>query len=99
MSSIIDITSSGNNTVISGIAGQVITVYGMFFQCGAATTITFYNGSTALTGPMAFTAGGGLNVFFGDSTPIFTLTAGSALVINVSGLLPQVGGFIYYTQG
>ncbi len=99
MSSVINITSSGDNTVIAGVAGQVITVYGMFFQCGAATTITFKNGTTDLTGPMAFVSGGGLNVFFGDSTPIFTLSAGNSLIISVTGLLPQVGGFIYYTQG
>lgn len=99
MSGIINISTSGNNTVVAGVAGETITVYGMFFQCGAATTVTFYNGTTAITGPMAFTSGGGLNVFFGDSTPIFTLSPGNSFIINVSGLLPQVGGFMYYTQG
>lgn len=99
MAGSIDISSSGSNTVVAGIPGEVITIYGMFFQCGASTTITFYDGSTALTGPMAFTAGGGLNVFFGDSTPIFTLGEGDSFIIDVTGLLPQVGGFIYYTQG
>lgn len=99
MSGIINISSSGDNTVIAGVAGEIITVYGMFFQCGAATTITFKNGTSALSGPMSFVSGGGLNVFFGDSTPIFTLSSGSSFIVNASGLFPQVGGFIYYTQG
>lgn len=97
---VINISSDGNNTVVAGISGQTITVFAIFFQCGASTTLTFKSGSsTNLTGPMAFTAGGGMNIFFGDSTPIFTLNEGDALVINVSGLLPQVGGSVFYSQG
>jgi hypothetical protein len=95
----INITTAGDNVVVAGISGQVITVYSLFFQCGAATTITFKSGSTSLTGPMAFIAGGGFNLFFGDSIYIFTCGVGQSFIINTSGLLPQVGGALLYTQG
>ena len=96
---IIDVTSAGDTVLLAGIPGQQILIYSMFFQCSVTSTITFKSDTTLLSGPMAFVAGGGANMFFDVNIPIFSCGIGESFIMNVSGLLPAVGGGFYYSQG
>ena len=91
-SSIIDISSTGDNTVVSGTASQSIKVYKMFLAASATVGMVFKDGTTGrLTGTM-FVTSFSLDE---DREPWFTLTSGSAFVINLSGTT-QVSGRVYY---
>ena len=92
----INITSAGTHTVIANSPGNIITVFGMFFQCSVSSTITVKSDINALTGSMSFPAGGGFNLFWGDSNSIFQTGVGEDFIFTVTGLLPTIGGQILY---
>ena len=95
---IINFSSSGNNTIVVGVIYKLIRVYKIFFIVGAATNITPQDGaSTALTGPMDFSANEGMVLDF-DDVAWYTLSFGNDFVINSSNAV-QVSGRVYYTQG
>src|SRR5271170_937446 len=77
----INLNSSGNNTLVAGVAGKIIRVYRLFFIVTSSTSITFQDASTALTGPMAFAANGGMVLDF-DTKPWFTVAKGDSWVLN-----------------
>lgn len=91
----INCSSTGDNIVITGNSiTPNIQVVGLYFQCGAATTVTIKQGTTAATGPMNFPLGGGLNlpnngnVYFqcGSGTNfVLSLQIGLLGTINVAG--------------
>ena len=56
---VISYSTSGDKTVIAAVTGKRIVVTGALIVCGAAVTLTFKSGSTAVIGPMTFAAGGG----------------------------------------
>ena len=96
-STIIDISSSGNNTVITGVSGEVIRIWKLFFVCNAAVNITFRDGaSDNLTGVMNFLANGSMVLDF-DQEPWYVLTSGNDFVINLSAG-QQVSGRVYFTR-
>lgn len=93
----INISALGTSVVITGVAGKRIQVYGLFFQCSILTNVTVKSGTTALTGPMSFLAGGGLNLNpFSDV--YFEVAEGENFVFQLAGLTGQVGGMVTYVQ-
>lgn len=88
----LDTTSS---TAISGVAGQVIRVYAMFFSM-ASSTITFKDGSTALTG--AITTTQMILDMHPSLHPRFECSSGNDFTITLGGS-QQVSGTIWYTIG
>lgn len=99
----IDISTSGDHTLIAGVANEVIKVYRLFFYPAAAVSVIYKDGSTALTGAIALNPGTanntpGFQVLDLDYHPWFTCSAGANFVLNLSGAV-QVSGAIYYTQG
>lgn len=92
----INFSASGNNTVITGSPNTKIKVLQMFFGVGAADTIQFYSGSTAISGPITFAAAGS---FFMDyiQLPLQTVNDGDSFIIN-SGTAVAVGGTVWYIQ-
>jgi|KBSSwiStaDraftv2_1062776.scaffolds.fasta_scaffold259074_2 hypothetical protein len=93
---VINASSASDNTIVAGVATQCILVFKIFFVASAATTVTFKDGSTALTGAITLTAGGSF-VLDLDSEPWFIATAGNAFVIAQSGTA-QLSGRAYYKQ-
>lgn len=86
----IDPTSSG---VVSAVTGQRIEVMDYAFLCDtAATTVTIYSGTTAISGPMTFDANGGIS--HGSDIPSLTTNAGEALIMVAS--TGNVNGHIAY---
>ena len=95
---VINYSTSGDKTVIAAVAGKRIVVTGALVVCGAAVTLVFKSGSTAITGPMAFAAGGG---FGRDARPdgyLFRTDAGQALVLNLSADAAVGGCLTYYLE-
>jgi hypothetical protein len=94
----INFTASGDNTVIAaGGTGRVNRVYRLFLVVGAATSITFKHGATALSGPIPLPANGAITLDF-EAEPWFECADNEAFVINSSAGV-QVSGTIYFTQG
>lgn len=92
----IDFTSTGDNTVVAGSGSLVTKVYRLFFTVSTATTVTFKQGATSLTGAMTLSAGGAVVLdLTGD--PWFTSSAGQGFIISQTGTA-QISGRVYYTQ-
>ncbi len=93
---VIDVASSGDNTLVAAISGQKIRVLSYAFLCDAATIVRFESGAsgTALTGQMSFAAMGGISVPF---SPVghFETVAGDLLNLELDGA-NQVSGHITY---
>lgn len=92
----INASSTGDNTIVAAVATKCTLVFKIFFVSSAATTVTFKDGSTALTGAITLTAGGSF-VLDLDSEPWFIATAGNAFIISQSGTA-QLSGRAYYKQ-
>jgi len=98
LSSVINIATSGNTTVIPGTTGKVTRVYALTLTAASPVSATFQNGvSIALSGPMNLVAGVPLTLPF-TSQPYFTTSAGNDFVINLSAGGVEVAGTAYYQQ-
>jgi hypothetical protein len=93
----INFSASGDNTVVAGAAGLGIYVFKYFLVVGAATNLTFKDGTTALTGAIPLVANMSM-VFDFDTRPWYSTASGNALIIN-SSVAVQVSGRVYYLQG
>ena len=80
----------------AGITGSIIRVYKLFLVVGAATNITFEDGTTALCGALPLAANGSVTLDL-DGQPWFTCSRANNFTIGNSGNL-QVSGAVYYTQ-
>lgn len=90
----IDFASSGDQAIVAAVTSKTTKVYALFMVCSAATTITFKDGSTTLTGAMTLTAGGSITL---DLSGIawFTGTANTAFNINSANAVQCSGRFYY----
>jgi hypothetical protein len=92
-------SSNGDNTIVSGVTGAVIGVYGITFTVTAATNITFKDSSTgAFSGAIVLTGNGSSITLPLQEEPWFQTQSGSGFVINQSGSA-TLGGVMWYTQG
>lgn len=94
--SVISVASLGANTIVAADATKSISVRRLVFVVGGEVTVTIKSGSTALTGPMQYTNGGGLVLDFDEDHPWFVANAGEALVFDLSAAV-QVSGRIWYS--
>ena len=97
---VVDTAASGNVTVVAGVTGKRIAVYGYTIVNGATTaqTVQFKSGTTVLSGAMSLSqAAGPLVVQAGPSSgPLFvTVATGDALIITTSAAT-QVSGHVGY---
>jgi hypothetical protein len=91
----ISVTAAGSNAIVAIVAGKRIKVMGYFLICGAtANTLTWLDGTTAITGAMPFLANQGLQA---SPTPFgeFQTSVGAALNLNLSGATPVTGHITY----
>jgi hypothetical protein len=97
-SAAVDCAALGDNTLIAGVALQMVNVYRIVLVFGANVEATLYDGAagTALTGPIPMAAGGSFTLDF-DGEPWFTCSAATEFVLNLSAAV-QVSGRVYYTQ-
>lgn len=94
--------SSGANNVIAAVSGQTIRVYAFWATAAGAVTLQWRDGATTALSGIA-TMATGVTVSFPPTAvgngllPIFTLTAGNALNMNLGGAV-QVSGQLLYSQ-
>ena len=96
----INTSTSGQSTLVAGVAGKKIKVFRLKLICALATTVTILDGSsTILDGPLSFSANEGMVLDFTtmDMPPWYTTSLGNALVIN-STATTVIGGNLDYLQ-
>ncbi|TKJ24798.1 MAG: hypothetical protein CEE41_05155 [Hadesarchaea archaeon B3_Hades] len=93
-SAIIDFATSGDHTIVSGVAGQKIKITSLVFTVAGETNITLMDGAVAFTGPMDF---GGENEPRGmvDTQGFlpYELSEEQPFVINSSAAV-QISGYV-----
>ncbi len=93
----ISFSNTGDNTIIAGIANQIIRVWKIFLIVSAGTNITYKDAATLISGALPFSANEGMVLDF-DTKPWMTCASGDSFILNQSGSA-QVSGTVYYTQG
>lgn len=92
----IDISSSGDNTVIvAPETGAHIEIDHILFVAAGAVDIILKDGSTDKTGAMTFGASGTFAFDNGNAQYPFEITTGNGFVINLSAGV-QVSGWVFY---
>jgi hypothetical protein len=94
---VINSAAGGDIVLVAGVAGQIIRCYKFLIYNTTALSLTFKDGVTALSGPMALPALGQLLLPM-DGEPWFQASAGANLVLNASAAT-LVAGTIWFTQG
>lgn len=99
-SAAVDFNTAATQSVVAGVAGKRIVVYGLFLVNGVATaqTVQFKTGSSTLTGVLALPSavGGGLVASSGHpQLGLFTTANGDALSMVMSAAT-QVGGSVLF---
>lgn len=91
----ISISTTGDNTVISGTAGLRIRIVKYSLVCAGAVVVTFKSSiAGAISGPMSFAANGGISEP-AASCGLMQTAVGEDLVINLNGNV-STGGMITY---
>lgn len=97
----INASSSGDNTIVSGVTGKKIRVLNYLVMCGNDVTVTFKSGSNSISGPLALAANGGVMAAAGTESGagqvglIQSTNQGEALILNLSAAF-AVGGHLVY---
>lgn len=97
LTSPISFSSSGDNTVVASSSGKRILIHRIWLIAGGATSITFQNGTTALSGACPIASYGSIT-FDNSDEPWFETSLSSAFVINSTSAV-QISGQVYYTYG
>lgn len=94
----ITFSGTGDQSLVTAVAGKLIQVFQIFFTAAGATNLTFKDGTggTTLTGAMSFTTGQQFSLLY-DTTPHFFASPGNAFVLNSSTGV-QVSGTVWFTQ-
>ena len=96
----INASAFGSNTVVAAVLNKRIRVVHYVAIAAGSVTVTWQSASTALSGPMALAANGGMAPASGVSSPSgifgqFQTEAGEALNLSLSGAI-SVGGHLTY---
>ncbi len=93
----LNFNTNGDNSIIAAVAGQTIRVYSWAIAGQTATAVKITDGAsgTTLFGPATITSVAEDQP--PDNRPLYVLTAGNALVINL-GAGNAFGGVMRYTQ-
>jgi hypothetical protein len=89
--------TSGDNTLIAGVASKTIRVYRLFLVANGSVQVVIKDGaSISLTGGMQLSTSTIINLPL-DGEPWFTTSSGNAFVVNLSAAI-FVCGRVYYLQ-
>jgi len=91
---VVSTSGSGDRTVITGLAGKSIMVYGFDLFLSGSSTLKLKCGSTDLTGAMTMTAWSKPIV---QAPAYFVCAGGSNLIINLGNAV-STGGILWYAQ-
>ena len=94
----LNISTSGDNTVVAAPASGGIKVWKMSFTAAGAVNVVFKNGTTAQSGAYVLTGNGSSLTFVYDGAPWAWCDPGNAFIINLSGATALTGQ-VFYTSG
>jgi hypothetical protein len=94
----LNISSSGDNTVIAAPSSGPINVWKMCVTAAGAVNFIFKNGSTAQSGAYVMAGAGSSLTFLYDGSPWSWADPGNAWIINLSGSVGLTGQ-VFYTAG
>jgi hypothetical protein len=94
---VIDLATSGDQTVVSGTGGQVVRVHGIEYFANAANNITLKCASTTVLPVQNFVANQGV-IRDVRADAWYVCGDGEAFIVNLSAS-QQLSGIVYYTQG
>lgn len=92
----ISFTTTGAQPIVAAVAGLVVRAYRILIVPSAADTITFQDGSTALSGAMIVAVSTPI-ILDNSGDPWFQTSTGNALNINHSAGTGIMGA-VWYTQ-
>lgn len=100
----ISASSSGDNTIITGVSNRVIEVLQYTFTVSDNCTVTWKSGSTPISGALSITAAGGIvsssaPVQGGELYPILKCAQNESLVANLSAAVTMAGHVTYRLKG
>lgn len=94
----VSVSSSGDNTVVSGTSSQTVRVHKLVLIAAGAVSVTLKDGAgTSLTGAIPLTTNGSLSIDFPEGEPAFVTSAGNGFVVGLSAAV-AVTGFVQYTK-
>jgi hypothetical protein len=93
----VNVSTSGNNTIIPAVADRVITVLSYMLQAHGTVLSTWSDGVTSLTGPLSFHDREGLSES-SEITYLFKTGLGRPLVLVLSDAIQVSGRVLYHTD-
>ncbi|GAA6622909.1 hypothetical protein [Scytonema sp. NUACC26] len=88
--SLINISTAGDNIIITPAAGKSINISGLYFTCASSVAIVLKDGSTAFTGVMPLTD------HANDYSYPLILNTGNSFVINLASAVSVQGYIIWW---
>src|ERR1017187_311824 len=95
LSTPINISASGDNVVIPGVAGSTYNIYGVYLLSASGVSVTVKNGASVKTGPLPLTAAAPFSMPLNIEVPYLTVDSGNGFILNLSGAV-QVSGIVYF---
>lgn len=95
----INVSSSGDNTVVAGVTSKKIKVLSVVLVAAGAVSVKWRSGTTDLSGAMPLAANSGF--VLPSASPVgryFETASGQALNINLSGAVQVSGHISYFTE-
>ena len=96
----ISVSSSGDSSVVVGVAGYTINVCSYVFVAGGDVSVKWRSNTTDLSGAMPLIANGGVSapVSSPGLGPLFKTASGESLQLNLSGAVLVAGHLGYFLQ-
>ena len=91
---VVDIASSGDNTLVAAVSGQTTRIHVLVLVPDADVDVVLKTGSTALTGTLRLKANQPLALGF-QAEPHFVTGTNEAFIVNLSGAV-SVDGWVQY---
>jgi len=88
--------TSGDNIIVSAVAGKKIKVYAIVVNFAGTVSAKWKSGTNDLTGAMSFQDREGYTIAVDPPASLFETNQGEALVLNLSGAVYADGWLAYW---
>jgi hypothetical protein len=92
---LVNTAAGGDIPIVAAVAGKVVRVYRVLIIPTAAATLTWKDGTTVVSGPLAVAINGIYNLEF-TGEPWYFSSVGAT--INLNSTAVQISGNVWFTQ-